>query len=337
VSPPRPHFRLLLPRWAALTLAFVAVVTSFLAITIARPRRAAAFVRARTEKGFSPLYWRDPRQVLEVARPAAETGITAEELRAASAAATGAWNHDAIACTSVNLTLAPEMSDDQITKFDGHNRISMRTGMWCRDPAHPTPRTCHVADAVALTTLFTRFHVGYPDDGRILEADIEVNAVDWQWAMMPDPVPSGNEYANDFDLTGALTHETGHFIGLDHTCSAAGPTALIDDQGRPVPECGLEPSDELAQIMSSTMYPRMNQSDVSWRTLSDDERMAACTMYPLTALPLDEWGGTGGCVIAAGPPLRGGRAAILSLAGWLPLLFATVLARARRRRRERFR
>ena len=150
---------------------------------------------------------------------------------------------------------------------------------------------------MALTIIFKRIHTGYPDDGRILEADIEVNAVGFAWELLPDMPSSGNDV---FDLASALTHEVGHFIGLDHTCSVSGPSALIDDQGRPVPECGFESGEVQAQITASTMYPTMEARNVEWRTLSDDERNAACTIYPLSAVPLDEWGGMGGCATPAG-------------------------------------
>jgi MYXO-CTERM domain-containing protein len=310
------------------------LAAGLLAPLLATERPAVAFVRSRTEEGFSPYYWRDPRQVLEAAIPESGSGVTAEAFRMASEAALKAWSHEAIACTALDLTLAPEMTADQITKFDGRNRLSMRVGLWCRDPAHPTEKSCHASEIVALTILFKRVNTGQAEDGRILEADIEVNAVDWTWGMISDPPPT---QGNDFDLTSAITHEVGHFIGLGHTCRGPDDLALIDDQGNPVPECGLEPSDELLQITSSTMYPMMRQNDPNWRTLSDDERNAACSIYPLDAVPLDEWGGMGGCATTSGPPPHRRNDVVLVLVGLVPLLFAALLTRARRHRYERFR
>lgn len=322
------------PRRRSRFLPALLVATSLSATLLATERTAVAFVRNRTEAGFSPYYWRDPRQVLELAIPDAASGITPEEFRVAATAALKSWSHEAIPCTALELTVAPEMSFDVVAKFDGRNRIAMRTGLWCRDPAHPTEKTCHDENAVAVTIVFKRVRTGSPDDGRILDADIAVNAVGFPWKLLPDMPPSGN---GAYDVASALTHEVGHFIGLDHTCSVSGPSPLIDDQGRPVPECGLEPSDQLAQITSSTMYPTMDVSDVDWRTLSDDERKAACTIYPLTSVPLDEWGGMGGCTTAAGSAPRRAGGVLLALAALVPLLLAAAIFRGRRRGHQRFR
>lgn len=279
---------------AALTLAALA------AVVLVAPRPAAAYVRARSD-GYAPLYWRDPRQVLELARPPAQTNITPAQFQSAAQAALGAWSEGAISCTSVNLTAAPEMSDDQVAAMDGRNRIAMRVGAWCRDPEAMTD--CHNADAIATTTRFSRDKPGEPDDGRIIEADIEVNAVDFAWTIIPEGETPGH-FVGVFDLQSALTHEAGHFIGLDHSCTLE-RTSLIDDAGRPVPACGAIPDDQLSEVLDSTMYPSTLDGVVGWRSLTDDDRRGPCEMYPRAAVPVDEWVGMGGCATAGTPPARG--------------------------------
>lgn len=296
---------------------------------------ATAWVRQRTDASFAPFYWRDPRQVLEVARPPAQTGVTSDELWAAAEFATRAWSHDAIACTSVNLTLAPEMTDEQIAKRDERNRIAMRVGAWCRDPDHPTDRTCRDSEIIAVTTLFNVNHPGFSDDGRLLEADIELNAVDWEWATLPDPPTQDQTFFNKYDLASALTHEMGHFIGLDHTCTVGPSKARIDDQGNPVPDYMSIPDAQYTQIREATMYPIIDMGQISARSLTDDDTNAACAIYPAAALPLDAWGGMGGCTTAASPAPRGATGLVLALLGVLSLALARLFRQRVRVRSSR--
>ena len=194
----------------------------------------------------------------------------------------------------------------------------MRTGAWCRDPADMT--NCHDVSQVALTTVFSRNHPGAFDDGLILEADIEINDVDYQWAVIPDGPISAVDYLGEYDLTSALTHEAGHFIGLAHVCGLPGDPVRYDDHGDPTPECTAIGAEQYQVITSATMYPTMNPADVSLRSLSDDDIEAACTLYPATSTVV------GGCDVAPSGAAPGG-ARIGALA--LTLL----LARRRRARR----
>jgi hypothetical protein len=291
-------------------------------------------VRQRSDVSFAPYFWRDPRQVVEVARPPAETGVTPDELRLASEFALRAWSRDAISCTSVNLTLAPEMSDDQIAGRDERNRIAMRVGKWCRDPDHPTGRTCREREVIAVTTLFTVNHPGLSDDGRILEADVELNAVDWKWATLPDP-PTQQEFFDKYDLASALTHEMGHFIGLDHTCTVGTSKGQVDDQGNPVPDYMAIPDTLYTQIREATMYPIIDMGQISVRTLTDDDKNGACAIYPTTALPLDAWGGMGGCTTAGAPLPHGAAQLVIAFLGVASLALAALLARLFRARSAR--
>jgi hypothetical protein len=255
---------------------------------------AGAYVRGRSD-GFSPFFWSDPRQELEVASPPAGLGISADELRAAAVAATQTWSFPTIACTGVSLRIEPGFTDSQVAGRDGKNRIIMRTGEWCRDPAAPTDalKHCHDPSIVALTTLFTRARLGAPDDGQILEADIEINAVGtYRWAIIPDGPISGRDYAELYDLVSVLTHETGHFIGLDHTCLVPGAPSRVDDKGVEYPGCFSLPANQQMLIQDATMYPFTNPVEVKLRTLTPDDARAACEIYPPV---LDEWAGGAGC------------------------------------------
>ena len=305
------------PSARAIAALLVAVGWSWFAGASAR-----AYIRTRTTDTFVPYFWADPFQTLEAATPAPAIGISASDLTGAAKAALGAWSYPAIPCSGLSLRLGRELTDSQVAGLDGHNRIIMRVGAWCRDPVALTQ--CHDPSAIALTTVFTRSHPGASDDGQILEADIEVNAVDFSWAIIPDGLTSVRAYTDKYDLASALTHETGHFIGLAHSCLLPGDDALVDDQGNPAPECSNVPASESAQVLADTMYPTLNPADVSARTLTDDDKQAACEIYPPQVV--------GGCATAhGGLPSPGALAVALAVIG---MAVRASLGRTARRRRS---
>jgi hypothetical protein len=293
---------------------------------------AAAYVRARADLSAAPFYWLDPRQALEVARPPDFVGISGADLRDAALVGMTAWSFPKIACTGVSLRLEPGLSDSQFAGRDGKNRIIMRTGIWCRDPDAATPElmVCFDPAALAVTSVFSRVHPGMLDDGQIFEADIEVNAVgDYSWSLIPEGPFSARDYANLYDLASVLTHETGHFIGLDHNCLLPGANVLPDDQGNDISDCDFLPDSERDAIQEATMYPRMNVADVSLRTLTADDIRAACEIYPAVE---EVWSGGGGC--SAAPAVPSGQWPG-SIAGSVLMLAITLFSvRTRRRRRD---
>lgn len=249
-----------------------------LATLLAGARPASAFVRTRSTTTNAALFWSPAHATLEVALPPGALGISAADVRGAMLAAASTWSHPEILCTSLSLNLAPGFTDGHVVAFDGHNRVMMRTSVWCADP--DTATDCHDSSQVALTTVFSRNHPGALDDGQILEADIEVNGVDYLWGVIPDGPISGRDYEFIYDLPSALTHETGHFIGLAHVCELPGDPAHIDSRGLPSPECSTLAPGSTPDLLDATMYPLMNPSDKSLRTLTDDDLEAACSLYP---------------------------------------------------------
>jgi hypothetical protein len=292
---------------------------------------AHAYIRARTDVSDVPYFWHDPRVILEMAVPPDGIGISATDFRTASTAAVQAWSRPALSCTEVALRVAPDMVDDQIAKRDGHDRIILRTGAWCRDPTAMTD--CHESDLVALTTWFVRNAPGAPDDGQILEADIEVNTVDFSFAMIPNGMVSARDYLDHYDLTSALTHEAGHFLGLAHDCRQSGEIIFVDQHGVAAPACSSTAA-QTPVILDDTMYPVLNPVDVKQRTLAADDTQAACDIYPLGSLPNDTWSGAIGCAVAPADGPVAGRIERLTLVGaGGALALAAALRRRRRGRR----
>lgn len=163
----------------------------------------------------------------------------------------------------------------------------------------------HGADVLALTTLTYSTCTG-----QIVDADIEVNAA--QFALTVTDNPTGSTV----DVRNTMTHEVGHFLGLDHSLDA-----------------------------KATMYKQAPNGEVSKRTLTQDDVNGLCCLYQdgaPTVLPdaicegapsnvgdtdsgLSSGGDAGvGCESASGS------------AGWIPVaVAAAMLALGAIRRRER--
>jgi hypothetical protein len=283
---------------------------------------AAAYVRSRSPSG-AVIAWADPRVTLKLSEPPATFPLDAGEIATATWGALGAWS--APACTGLSLTLAPGSAASQKVARDNTNRLVIRTGAWCRDPDALTG--CHEHSQVAITTLFLRKNPGAPDDGRILEADIEINSIDFAWAVIPDGPVSGRDYLDKLDFGSVVTHEVGHFVGLAHTCLGPDDEPMTDDGGEPVLACGNAPS----EVLETTMYPFTDPVDVRQRTLTADDVRGACEIYP--PLPNDDAvvGFVGPCAVGGAPAATSAAAMLAMLAG----AAAVACLRRRRRRRQR--
>jgi len=84
--------------------------------------------------------------------------------------------------------------------------------------------------------------------GAILDADIEVNSFRNEF--------STGEIQSSNDLQGVLTHEVGHFLGLDHTL-----------------------------VENATMLADYALSNLGTRTLASDDRAGICSIYAPAATP----------------------------------------------------
>jgi len=250
---------------------------------------AAAYVRKRSDAG-TPIAWRTPQITLVVARPSA-FWTTAETFLGTVVRASATWSHEAIPCGDVELRVAPALVDESVVRNDGTNTVMVAENGWS-----------HQTDAIALTTVFHRNLPGQPEDGEILDADIEINA-NYTWADISDDATTVR--GEPYDLRNALTHELGHLLGLWHNCHGDDEQALPDDQGRPSPSCANLTGD----LMLATMFWRIEPLATDKRSLSDDELRAVCDIYPYTYQLVGA-----GCSLAPSPagqaPRRRGVAAL---------------------------
>ena len=226
------------------------------------------------------------------------------------------------------LTFVMDTPDLGEVGLDGVNRIKFRDDTWCRPKVSGEDAECYDASAAAITTVFFRDQPGAADDGTILDADIELNAVNFAVSIHCETgcVTSGS--GGHADLANTLTHEAGHLIGLDHTCWDGTGARPTDGDGNPVLACA--PFSALpASVTDATMYPYQTDGETSKETLTQDDIDGFCTAYPLADDP-KQCGrvdlGTGCCSVAG----AAGRAGLGT--GLLGALASLVLLRALRRR-----
>lgn len=296
------------------------------ALLAARP--AQAFVRYKTSTGIG-FFW--PQTCVPVtAYPLSMTDanghmdMTSQQIMQAATSAAAAWGANMNACTFLRINVTESTGPTPEARDDYTNSLIFRTLTWC-SPSD-APGTCsYDPSALAITSVFVDKSTGQIQDG-----DIEVNARNFSWAdLVLDPSLASQSQ----DLQNALTHETGHLIGLDHTCYVPGtvPNPPLDNTGTPVPSCDAASDAVKATTMSALAEP----GDTGKRTLAPDDIAAVCDIYPIAMDPMKcpvtdaAPSGAEACRCGLGADGGGGRAGAL-LAG-----LAALAALVRRRRAVR--
>lgn len=275
------------------------------------------FVRTTTPTAEPvAVWWGDRSQVL-VPDTTATGDLPADRQRDLMRQAIDAWNRAGDQCDGdIELSLGePEAGE---VGFDGVNRIVFRDDRWCAPidcdnfcgTDCPGGEECHDPDAAGLTTLCMNLRTG-----EILDADIEINGVDFAIGDMGASAGAGQAA----ELINTFTHELGHVLGLDHTCWDGEGTQPVDGDGAPVPHCRA-PASDTELITEATMYPTQAAGERKKATLEQDDIDGLCAIYPPVA----------GCGCTGSP----------SSPGWLALaavFLVTTGRRGGRRRRRRHR
>lgn len=206
-----------------------------------------------------------------------------------------AWNNGVASCSYMQIintgTKAMEVGRDNT------NLIKFRDVSWCRPATRDDPMRCHPDTAAGITTATYVDDAGSDRDGAIVDADIELNGVNF--AIAVKGVSLGTESCLS-ELQNTLTHELGHLLGLEHTCLAPGDPPRVDDKGNAVPLCGLATSEQ----QNATMFNFQECGETKKETLEPDDIAGVCGIYPTakdpnTCEPVGDGGGC--CQTGTGP------------------------------------
>lgn len=158
--------------------------------------------------------------------PAGPDGSASQALEDTITTSFEAWNE--VPCQDLKLVYGGRTDDDQASTDGKANIVVFRDEYW----------------AYASKTAFAITSVTYsPETGLIADADIELNAY-------YHPFTIGDLDVN-IDVQNTVTHEVGHFGGLDHS-----------------------------PVIESTMYANAHVGETQKRTLETDDIEGICSIYP---------------------------------------------------------
>jgi MYXO-CTERM domain-containing protein len=290
---------------------------------------AWAFVRSRTAGGIG-VHWTSgcafvtPDSAGTPDMPADQVFATVQKSIANWQAALG---------SSAYLKLMYQTPVALEAHLDGVNTIKFRGDRWCHPNDAQQKDVCYSSAAAGITTVFY-VQDGSDKAGDILDADIELNDINFTFANLPTTAMA--DPARPFaDLENTLTHELGHLQGLDHTCTdAATPSQeyVGDTPSDKPPYCDklfMLPADQQRAIKGATMYNFASPGEISKRMVQADDVAGIVDAYAPASDPgsckpinLDDFK-TKGCAM-------GGAASSSPLA--LALLLLALVALVARRR-----
>jgi MYXO-CTERM domain-containing protein len=274
------------------------IITGLLSVGALSAGTAQAYVRSVADDGQHQLYWSTGCETVIIYLNGF-SAMTADEVAKSIGAAAAAWGPDDVTCPAdvgdagdghPSFEILPQLStggpaprlvDDSGNPItDGNNSIVFETANY---------------DGPYGSLAYAQ--VSKEPDGRIVEADIAINATspDILWANLDPGAPPAKNGQLRFDLQTVMTHEFGHLLGLAHTCvgsdSTVGgdgdspPSGSKDNLGQTIPVCTDPPDPTNATQAEAVMWYVIAQESFSNRVLKADDARGVCAIYPPTLNP----------------------------------------------------
>ncbi len=293
-------------------------------VHVAEIADGGAFVREGPTPSGNYLFW--PNGCVFMSYDAAgTTQIAGDGEFPIMDAAMATWNNGIASCGYIKMMGAGKVTGYEVGK-DYINLVKFREDTWCIPATATDPERCHNAAAAGITTVTFVKHPGNSDDGAILDADVEINGVNF--AISSGGVTTGTATCLA-DLGNTITHEFGHVLGLEHTCVTGSDPARVDGNGNPVPTC---PTND-PTITEATMFPFQACGETKKTTLTTDDTTGVCTIYPIAKAPgsCSPSAGPGGCCSAGGEDAESSLALLVLMLMWTAGPRAVQAARRRSR------
>jgi MYXO-CTERM domain-containing protein len=263
------------------------------------------FVRTGPTKAGHYLYWESGCVFVTVDADGTKE-IPGDGGFAVVDASIDTWNNDTASCSYLTVMnqgrKAMEVGKDRV------NLIKFRDQSWCRPAVDNDPARCYDPSAAGITTATYVDDSSSSRDGAIVDADVEINGVDFAIAVNGQTLGT---QACQSELQNTLTHELGHLHGLEHTCTVPGDPMRTDGNGNAVPSCASSMANPA--ITEPTMYNFQDCGETKKETLEADDINAICTIYPASKDPgtcSAVGSGSGCCSTGSGPA---GPAALLGV------------------------
>ncbi len=250
----------------------------FAAAALVGERGAGAYVRTTSTASGTAVYW---ATACIVVTPDARgsVDIPLNQVNDVLVRAASNWTTKTEMCSYLAISAAPADRIADVAQ-DGRPTVVFRQDVWARPNGMP-----HDPSAIGLTTVFYVNTPGQPGDAAILDADVELNGVNFTFTTAPETNPPLRDGTTQIaDLENTLTHELGHVQGLAHNCwDHILDAPPLDDQGNPAPDCDGPLPDS---ILNATMYPyALMPGETSKRDLTGDDVRGICVPYPQNEKP----------------------------------------------------
>ena len=209
---------------------------------------ASAFLCTRTPDGGPSVFWADRGVVVRPNRGGEE--VAAGTLVRVLERGASAWS--STSCSNIQLAVGPSTLQE-VVGFNWHagsgDAINQNIVIFRNEtPGDELDRWLHTLGALAITTVTFE-----SSGGRLLDADIEINDVSFEFTTCDLEEAS---CVVRYDLENTLAHELGHVLGLDHPPS--GDPGAVD----------------------ATMFASASEGQIVKRDLGADDIDGICTVYP---------------------------------------------------------